>query len=191
MTCVARLARPSAGSARRRCDGPAASRDVAGTGTGRSSGGRRGRVGSVIEVLLSGFVRWAAGRPDVQGVLLVGSHARGTARPDSDVDLVVLTDAPASYVDDAGWPARFGDVVRRDVEDWGRVTSVRVLYATGLEVEFGITPPDWVDTPFDPGTRRVVEGGCRVLFDRDGSLATLASPPSSSSPSSRGTRSPT
>jgi predicted nucleotidyltransferase len=36
-------------------------------------------------------VKWAARRDDELGVALVGSHARGTARPNSDV--VILAEA--------------------------------------------------------------------------------------------------
>jgi hypothetical protein len=46
------------------------------------------------------------------------------------------------------------------------VTSLRVRYADGLEVEFGIADRTWASAPLDPGTRRVIEDGCIVLFDR-------------------------
>jgi hypothetical protein len=46
------------------------------------------------------------------------------------------------------------------------VTSLRVRYADGLEVEFGFAAPDWAAAPLDAGTRRVLEGGVRVVFDR-------------------------
>jgi hypothetical protein len=51
-------------------------------------------------------------------------------------------------------------------EDWGRVTSLRVWYADGLEVEFGIADRSWASAPLDVGTRRVIEDGLVVLFDR-------------------------
>jgi predicted nucleotidyltransferase len=79
----------------------------------------------VIEELLDRVLEWAASRTDVRAVVLVGSHARGTARPDSDVDLVLLTERPRDLVDDTSWLERFGTVSRRVVEGWGRVTSVR------------------------------------------------------------------
>jgi hypothetical protein len=46
------------------------------------------------------------------------------------------------------------------------VTSLRVWYADGLEVEFGIADRDWASAPLDAGTRRVLEEGLVVLFDR-------------------------
>ncbi len=48
----------------------------------------------------------------------------------------------------------------------GRVTSLRVWYADGLEVEFAIADRAWASAPLDAGTRRVIEDGCVVLFDR-------------------------
>ncbi|MFJ9286661.1 hypothetical protein ACIRPE_28475, partial [Kitasatospora aureofaciens] len=45
---------------------------------------------------------------------------------------------------------------------------------SGLEVEVGIGSPAWAKTdPVDPGTRRVVTDGARVLHDPAGILAGL------------------
>jgi uncharacterized protein len=126
----------------------------------------------VIETLLDRVLTWAAGRQDVRGVALVGSYARGTARPDSDVDLVLLAERPDLLVRDTAWLSDFGRVSRFTVEDWGRVTALRAWYAGGLEVEFGLATVDWATRP-DPGTLRVVSDGFRVLLDRDGAFARL------------------
>lgn len=68
--------------------------------------------------------RWAAEREDVRGVMVVGSWARGTARMDSDVDVVVLTDNPR-YAEPDVWTGLLGgDVVR--LEQWGPLREVRV-----------------------------------------------------------------
>ncbi len=120
---------------------------------------------------LSHIATWAEQQPDISGVLLVGSHARGTARPDSDVDFVILTTNPERYVDNPSFAAHFGSIARWAIEDWGRVISVRVWYQDGLEVEYGFTQPDWAAPPLDAGTRRVIADGLRILFDRDGLLS--------------------
>jgi predicted nucleotidyltransferase len=46
--------------------------------------------------LIEEFVRELAERPDVAGVILTGSRARGNARPDSDADLAVIV--PEGYL---------------------------------------------------------------------------------------------
>ena len=116
---------------------------------------------------------WFANRPDVHAVALVGSHARGSARPDSDIDIVVVVDDPETYLNDTTWTSMFGNVARAVVENWGSVTSLRVFYSGGPEVEFGFTTDAWCHLPPDPGTRAVIQAGCVILFDRAQTLSAL------------------
>jgi predicted nucleotidyltransferase len=109
----------------------------------------------------------------VLGVALVGSYARRAARPDSDVDLVIVCESPSAVLENAAWIGAFGRPIKSAREDWGRVTSVRVWYAGGLEVEFGVADAAWAEAPLDEGTRRVVQDGCLVLFARGGALSGL------------------
>ncbi len=119
-----------------------------------------------IQDFLDAFVGWAAAQADAQGIALVGSYARGAARDDSDIDLVLLTDQPRNYLDDLTWIERFGAVKKHQTEEYGKLTSVRVWYQNGQEVEYGITTPDWAATPLDEGTRCVLSDGMLVLFER-------------------------
>jgi hypothetical protein len=129
------------------------------------------RLGEVRDVvaLVSG---WAAGQAEVRGVLLVGSWARGAARPDSDVDLVVLT-GDAAHAGTAVWARLLGGrLVRR--RRWGPLQEIRLRRPSGLVVDVGVVPVSWADTdPVDPGTRRVVRDGHRVVHDPGGILAAL------------------
>jgi predicted nucleotidyltransferase len=116
-----------------------------------------------IESFLEAVVDWAKTDARVTGLVLVGSHARGTARPDSDIDLVITSDVPQELLSDTSWTESFGAVISLQYEDYGRVTSLRVRYANGPEVEFGVTAADWPRLPLDPGTRSVLTNGARVL----------------------------
>jgi len=107
-------------------------------------------------------------------VALVGSWARGAAREDSDIDLVVITSAQSLYEAEADWARPLGVTAFIGTKSWGRLTERRAVTASGLEVEFGITTPAWAATdPLDPGTRRVVNDGIRVVYDPKGMLAAL------------------
>lgn len=123
--------------------------------------------------LIQDVQAWAETRPEVLGVALVGSYARQAARPDSDVDLVIVCESPSAYLEDTAWIGAFGLPIRTGREDWGRVTSLRVGYAEGLEVEFGVADAAWAAKPLDEGTRRVAQGGLVVVFDRGGAFAGL------------------
>lgn len=120
------------------------------------------RVSRVLETV----TRWAARREDVGAVGLVGSWARGAARADSDVDLVILVDVPNAYRAD-GWLEETKLEIRgwRDA-DYGPLWSRHAQLSDGLEVEFGFSVREWASRePVDAGTRRVVGDGCHVLFD--------------------------
>lgn len=117
-----------------------------------------------IAEFLNALTAWAKNRADVVGVALVGSYARGTASLDSDVDLVILSEAPEDlYV--GSWPARFGEILSSSLEDYGASKSRRIFYRDGLEVEFGIAEPSWANIPLDAGTRKVLTDGVEVLYD--------------------------
>jgi len=124
-----------------------------------------------VEALLDHLRRWAETRNDVRALALVGSHARGEARPDSDVDVVVLSTDPAALLESTDWIGVFGNVRSVAREDWGRLQSLRAIYADGMEVEFGIAPTDWANVSPDPGTASVLRAGCRILLDRDDLLS--------------------
>jgi len=127
-----------------------------------------------IAAFIAEVKRWAAPRADVRAIALVGSHARGNARPDSDIDLVLLCVEPARYLEHHAWLSEFGEPVTVALEDWGRVQALRVRYRSQLEVEFGFTTNDWASLPADAGTASVVRGGMLALVDSDGALDALA-----------------
>jgi len=52
--------------------------------------------------------RWASRRSDIRGLALVGSHASNRARPDSDLDLLLLATEPKRYLEDTSWVSAFG-----------------------------------------------------------------------------------
>lgn len=123
-----------------------------------------GRFNALIESIKS----WASKEPQIAAILLVGSYARGEAAEESDVDLILLSDQRSAFLTDTTWIQRFGYVERKAVEDWGGVTSLRIWYEKSLEVEFGFAMESWASQPLDPGTKRLLLDGYKVIADRAG-----------------------
>jgi predicted nucleotidyltransferase len=123
-----------------------------------------------VKNLLHEVIIWAESKPEILGVALVGSYARGAGRLDSDVDLVLLASVPQDFVNNPEWINEFGSVKSFRAEDWGLVTSLRVYYKEDLEVEFGLTSSEWTSEPIDKGTRKVIADGMKILSDKTGLL---------------------
>jgi predicted nucleotidyltransferase len=107
-----------------------------------------------IRDFLDLFVDWASAQEDVEETALVGSYTRGEARDDSDIDLVLLTKEMGRYLKNIKRTERFGAVEKYQIEDYGKLFSIRVWYESGVEVEYGITtqaPPKQTLALVQPG----------------------------------------
>jgi hypothetical protein len=135
------------------------------------------RIEHTIRIILA----WATAQPKIRAVALVGSHARGAARQDSDIDLVLLVVDPqgfrtdTTWIEQIEWQALDSHPQKWQDEDYGAAWSRRIWPAAdSRQVELTFAPLSWanVDSP-DAGTRRVISGGCQILYDPDGLLVRL------------------
>ena len=132
----------------------------------------------MFEDFLCRFAEWAAAADAIDSAILVGSYARGTHTPSSDIDLVVLTPYKDALIEKPDFPLHFGAVAKEQTEYYGTCTSIRVWYENGLEVEFGLVEPTWIELPLVRGTQQVLSGGYRVLVDKKKTFQNPALPPS-------------
>jgi predicted nucleotidyltransferase len=118
-----------------------------------------------VRTFLKNVIEWAKNEPELLALALVGSHARGEASPESDVDLILLLRNPEEYLNDRDWISEFGRPGSIVQEDWGKVTSLCVLYSDGKEVEYGLTNLEWGSDP------QVIGNGLIVLYEKDDHLS--------------------
>jgi len=120
-----------------------------------------------ISQFLNEVTIWASTQSDMQALALIGSYARNTATETSDVDLIIITANPGQYFQNSDWILQFGVVEKQQVEEYGLLTSIRVWYIDGREIEYGITDERWAAIPLDEGSRRVISDGMEVLFEKN------------------------
>jgi predicted nucleotidyltransferase len=129
-----------------------------------------GEVGAFLDLLPG----WAQQRRDVRAVALVGSWARQAPRPESDVDVLLLTEEPSLYIEHEDWIKQLGGVALVTTRVWGVITERRFRLPGGREVELGVGSPSWASViPVDEGTRRVLTDGLLALYDPGGLLEEL------------------
>jgi len=65
---------------------------------------------SQLKNLLDKVLKWAMSQGAIMGAALVGSYARGTAKPDSDLDLLILSREVDELINNRSWLESFGKV---------------------------------------------------------------------------------
>jgi hypothetical protein len=140
----------------------------------RKLGPMGGEFDAEVGALLDLLPGWAQQRRDVRAVALVGSWARQAPRPESDVDVLLLTKEPSLYTEQEDWIEQLGGVAPVTTRAWGVITERRFRLPGGREVEIGVGSPSGAAvTPVDEGTRRVATDGLLALYDPDGLLKEL------------------
>ena len=131
-------------------------------------------VARAYDALIEQVAAWAEAQSSIRAVLIVGSRARSERPADvwSDLDLVIFATDPRAYLDNASWPARFGEVWLTFLEETavGGSMERRVLYRGGLDVDFSMFPVSQLDALLGSDAAAVLERGVRVVLDKDGQL---------------------
>ncbi|MDQ3657376.1 MAG: aminoglycoside 6-adenylyltransferase [Chloroflexota bacterium] len=135
---------------------------------------------------------WAATRPDLQGVLAVGSRAWIDRPADeySDLDLTLFADDPDALIDSEDWLHEVGPMMLSFVEQTavGGWRERRAVFRPMLDVDFSVVPSALLDLDFTiPGPvtnliRPVIDRGFRIVYDPRNRLAILNDIPASAQP---------
>lgn len=133
-----------------------------------------------VESLVAALESWARACDDMRGLAIIGSWARGTARPDSDLDIMLLVEAPEHFRSGTSWLLEipWSDTgfawIRFEDIDYGAAWSRHLALEPDGELELCFASPSWASAePLDEGTASVVTGGCRIVLDRDGLFESL------------------
>ncbi|MDF2593648.1 MAG: Nucleotidyltransferase domain [Clostridia bacterium] len=97
----------------------------------------------------------------------MGSFARGDFHSNSDVDLTIISTNKDLTLDIIKNEFNFGNIESSSLEEWGILTSIRIFYGNGLEVEYGVVTDQWVKEPLDEGTKNVVKNGFKVVTEKE------------------------
>ncbi|HEX6989300.1 MAG TPA: aminoglycoside 6-adenylyltransferase, partial [Bacillota bacterium] len=130
--------------------------------------------------LIGRIETWARNREDIRGLLILGSRARCIRPADawSDLDVLLVTTDPDSYLDSTGWLADLGTVWITFLEPTpAGGLERRVLFAGGLDVDFSVVAAAdaaaLAERGVPPEVAGIVTRGVRVLLDRDGLMSRL------------------
>jgi tRNA(adenine34) deaminase len=117
---------------------------------------------------------WADAHEDIRALILVGSHARGEARAESDIDLIVVCADREPYLAGDAWLQSLGSIRSLNTKRHGALTSRRVIFEEWGEVELSLAGLGWArEANSDPQTRRALERGAELWYDPEGLMSGL------------------
>lgn len=119
------------------------------------------------DLLLESFMKYTGQQTHIKGVAVVGSLARGDFHSNSDVDLIIISTNKELTIDHIKSEFNFDNIESHTLEEWGILTSLRIFYGNGLEVEYGVVTDQWVKEPLDEGTKNVVKNGFKVVTEKE------------------------
>jgi predicted nucleotidyltransferase len=119
------------------------------------------------DLLIGNFITWSEQQTHIKGVAVVGSFARGDFRSNSDVDLTIISTNKELTLEKIKNQFNFDNIESSTLEEWGILTSLRIFYANGLNVEYGVVTDEWVKEPLDEGTKYVVKNGFIAITDKE------------------------
>jgi predicted nucleotidyltransferase len=130
---------------------------------------------------LVAFVRsLVLGRDDFRAMAVCGSWARGDARSDSDLDILILASDPIrirrrqNWLRDLPYSTAGFRYRSHQTATYGVVWSAHIELTPDAELELSFAFPNWADTsPIDEGTYVCVSGGFRIEADKDQALHRL------------------
>lgn len=116
---------------------------------------------------------------EILAIGLCGSWARGTAGPDSDIDLsIIVMDRfrfkQTDWIEALDFAAINDELDYFSDKTYGRVWSRHVFLKSKTEIEFSFANRSWADHKDpDEGTIKVVSDGYQIIYDPEEILKKL------------------
>lgn len=131
---------------------------------------------AAIRTLVEDSRTFARQRPDIRGMLLTGEFASGTARPDSAVVLVFLSENPGAFSDGkslSGWayPERGHAIITQDKVVEKRAVFHHLVLKGAPPVTLAFVAPESRALPAPLAAP--FRAGCHILDDPAGQAASL------------------
>jgi Predicted nucleotidyltransferases len=132
-----------------------------------------------LQQIIPAILEWGRLREEITGVALTGSYARGEAREDSDIDLLIFAENPKTFgqtgwIKDINWNKINLEFRSSNDGFYGNNQFIQFLFTSGLEIEFIFPDREWLnDAPLKPETIYILKKGFVILYDRGQKLKQL------------------
>jgi hypothetical protein len=117
--------------------------------------------------LMYDFVKWAGGQSHIAGIALVGPCADDESEEDSNLSFLIVSDKKQKTVEAILYQFQYDAIEQATKEEYALLTSLKVVYASGLEADFGVADSEWLRRPLEQGLGDLLVQGFKVIWERE------------------------
>ncbi|OMF21463.1 hypothetical protein BK133_28260 [Paenibacillus sp. FSL H8-0548] len=117
--------------------------------------------------LMYEFVMWAGGQSHIAGIALVGPCADDENEEETDLSLLLISDKKAKTVEAILHQFQFEAIDELTKEERGPLTSLRISYASGIDMELGVAEEAWLHAPLEQAAEFAFIQGFKVLLEQE------------------------
>lgn len=122
--------------------------------------------------LMYDFVNWAGEQSHIEGIALVGPCADEENEEDSNLSFLIITPKKKKTLE-AILQLPFEPIEQATQEEYGLLTSIKVVYASGMETDYGVTGEEWLQMPLEDGLGAALISGFKVIWESEELFAGL------------------
>ncbi|WP_138751433.1 hypothetical protein [Paenibacillus sinopodophylli] len=117
--------------------------------------------------LMYAFVEWAGKQTYVDGIALIGLCADDENEEDSNLSFLLITDKKQKLAEAILHQFSFESLEQASVEEYNKLTSIKVVYESGIEADYGIANEDWLQMPLGNELGASLAMGFKVIWETD------------------------
>ncbi|WP_028610896.1 hypothetical protein [Paenibacillus harenae] len=120
--------------------------------------------------LLYRFVTWAGGQPHIDGIALIGPCADDENEEVTEMSFVIVSDKKTKTAEAILHQFPFDAIEQAMKEERGALTSIRIEYGSGIEVDFGIVEESWLTGELEGAAAASAMEGFKVIWEKEEEL---------------------
>lgn len=122
--------------------------------------------------LMYEFVKWAGEQSHIEGIALIGPCADDENEEDSNLSFLIITHKKKKTLE-AILQLPLEPIEQASQEEYGLLTSIKVVYASGIEADYGVAGEEWLHLPLEDELGAALMSGFKVIWEREELFAGL------------------
>ncbi|CAM4268092.1 hypothetical protein FHS16_001985 [Paenibacillus endophyticus] len=118
--------------------------------------------------LMYEFVQWAGTQSQIEGIALVGPCADDENEENANLSFLLITDKKNKTIEAILHQFPFEPLEQASVEEHGMLSSIKAVYASGIDADYGVAGEEWLRHPLEGELGAALSMGFKVIWESEG-----------------------